>query len=315
MKKILILIVIAVLAAALAVGLVACNTGEGNSPSGGTGGFDEVDTAAEAYGFSAASAGMIISSMYQETPDAATASSSPATETPVPVSDETTAMLDGYMALVESLLADGGFTVSAEASDRTEYQVKTTVSYTDMSGEVKSYVMYYNETLRPDYDHDRDPYEEEEEYSISGIMIVDGNEYDIRGERSVESEPGEQEEELEFVVTLPEGRRMVVEQSVETEGAEHEREYSYSVFSGGTLLEESSFEYEQERGEVEIEMTYFNRESGGSQVFYFDKETVRGREVIRIRVGSMHSTTGYYVNITENPDGTNSYTYELMGRR
>ena len=61
-------------------------------------------------------------------------------------------------------------------------------------------------------------------------------------------------------------------------------------------------------------MTYFNSESG-SQVFYFDKETVRDREVIRIRVGSMHSTTGYYVNITENPDGTNSYTYELMGRR
>ena len=105
-----------------------------------------------------------------------------------PVVDNVTAELDGYMALVESLLSDGGFNVT----------------------------------------NDRD--EIEEEYYIEGIMIVDGAEYPIRGERSSESEPGESEEETEFIVTLSSTRRMVVEQSVETEDGEHEREYNYVIY-------------------------------------------------------------------------------------
>lgn len=340
MKKIITILIIAALAAALAISLVACNTGDdggytrpdGSFNPGGTGGFGELDTPEEIYGFSAASAGMLISAM--DTGAASTAAEStdiptdPGTgETPAdpgtgteipsePVVDSVTAELDGYMALVESLLSDGGFNVTTEASDREGYQVKSVVTYRDMHGNTIGYTMYYNEVLIPDYDDDDDDDdwdEIEEEYYIEGIMIVDGAEYPVRGERSSESEPGESEDETEFIVTLSSTRRMVVEQSVETEDGEHEREYNYVIYEGRNVIERSTFEYEVEHGETEIEMTHYK--DGVNTVFFFDKEMRHGKEVIRIRVGSTASpTASYIVNLVENADGTTSYTYERIGR-
>lgn len=349
MKKIITILIIAALAAALAISLVACNTGDdggytrpdGSFNPGGTGGFGELDTPEEIYGFSAASAGMLISAMNGDAAATAAAESTdiptnpgtgetpanPGTgETPAdpgtgteipsePVVDSVTAELDGYMALVESLLSDGGFNVTTEASDREGYQVKSVVTYRDMHGNTIGYTMYYNEVLIPDYDDDDDDDRDEieEEYYIEGIMIVDDAEYPIRGERSSESEPGESEDETEFIVTLSSTRRMVVEQSVETEGGEHEREYNYVIYEGRNVIERSTFEYEVEYGETEIEMTHYK--DGVNTVFFFDKEMRHGKEVIRIRVGSTASpTASYIVNLVENADGTTSYTYERIGR-
>lgn len=339
MKKIITILIIAALAAALAISLVACNTGDdggytrpdGSFNPGGNGGFGELDTPEEIYGFSAASAGMLISAM--DTGAASTAAEStdipadPGTgETPAdpgtgteipsePVVDNVTAELDGYMALVESLLSDGGFNVTTEASDREGYQVKSVVTYRDMHGNAIGYTMYYNEVLIPDDDDDDDDDRDEieEEYYIEGIMIVDGAEYPVRGERSSESEPGESEDETEFIVTLSSTRRMVVEQSVETEDGEHEREYNYVIYEGRKVIERSTFEYEVEHDETEIEMTHYK--DGVNTVFFFDKEMRHGKEVIRIRVGSTASpTASYIVNLVENADGTTSYTYERIGR-
>lgn len=340
MKKIITILIIAALAAALAISLVACNTGDdggytrpdGSFNPGGNGGFGELDTPEEIYGFSAASAGMLISAMNGDAAATAAAESTdipadpgtgetpadPGTGTEVPsepVVDSVTAELDGYMALVESLLSDGGFNVTTEASDREGYQVKSVVTYRDMHGNTIGYTMYYNEVLIPDYDDDDDDDwdEIEEEYYIEGIMIVDGAEYPVRGERSSESEPGESEDETEFIVTLSSTRRMVVEQSVETEGGEHEREYNYVIYEGRKVIERSTFEYEVEHGETEIEMTHYK--DGVNTVFFFDKEMRHGKEVIRIRVGSTASpTASYIVNLVENADGTTSYTYERIGR-
>lgn len=331
MKKIITILIIAALAAALAISLVACNTGDdggytrpdGSFNPGGNGGFGELDTPEEIYGFSAASAGMLISAMNGDAAATAAAESTdipadPGTGTEVPsepVVDNVTAELDGYMALVESLLSDGGFNVTTEASDREGYQVKSVVTYRDMHGNAIGYTMYYNEVLIPDYDDDDDDDwdEIEEEYYIEGIMIVDGAEYPIRGERSSESEPGESEDETEFIVTLSSTRRMVVEQSVETEDGEHEREYNYVIYEGRKVIERSTFEYEVEYGETEIEMTHYK--DGVNTVFFFDKEMRHGKEVIRIRVGSTASpTASYIVNLVENADGTTSYTYERIGR-
>ena len=340
MKKIITILIIAALAAALAISLVACNTGDdggytrpdGSFNPGGNGGFGELDTPEEIYGFSAASAGMLISAMNGDAAATAAAESTdipadPGTgETPAdpgtgteipsePVVDSVTAELDGYMALVESLLSDGGFNVTTEASDREGYQVKSVVTYRDMHGNAIGYTMYYNEVLIPDDDDDDDDDRDEieEEYYIEGIMIVDGAEYPVRGERSSESEPGESEDETEFIVTLSSTRRMVVEQSVETEGGEHEREYNYVIYEGRNVIERSTFEYEVEYGETEIEMTHYK--DGVNTVFFFDKEMRHGKEVIRIRVGSTASpTASYIVNLVENADGTTSYTYERIGR-
>lgn len=369
------------LAITLSFGLAACNNqpSKGGSANGGHGKFNELNTTESVYGFSAASAGMIISSMNEAGTTAQTvqilqpaqiaqasqsvgltsvshasaprvsttnlcsvahvcavpvnssaddAENAPVEETPdtsetpdvsVPETPETpekpgeqpsdspeTAELDRYMALVESLLSDGGFDFSSQTSDREEYAEKTVISYKDMSGDAHDYVMYFNQTLTKSETDESDG-ETEENYSIKGVMVIDGADYEIRGERKNESEEGESETETEFVVILGENRYIRVEQSVETEDGESEQEYCYSVYENGKLVERSEFSYETEENETELKMTSFK--DGKTQVLYFEREIEKGEEVIEIHVGDGKHGKGYIVHIEKDENGDNRYSF------
>lgn len=363
------------LAITLSFGLAACNNqpSKGGSANGGNGKFNELNTTESVYGFSAASAGMIISSMNEAGTTAQTvqiaqasqsvgltsvshasaprvsatnlcsvahvcavpvnssaddAENAPVEETPdtsetpdvsVPETPETpekpgeqpsvspeTAELDRYMALVESLLSDGGFDFSSQTSDREEYAEKTVISYKDMSGDAHDYVMYFNQTLTKSETDESDG-ETEENYSIKGVMVIDGADYEIRGERKNESEEGESETETEFVVILGENRYIRVEQSVETEDGESEQEYCYSVYENGKLVERSEFSYETEENETELKMTSFK--DGKTQVLYFEREIEKGEEVIEIHVGDGKHGKGYIVHIEKDENGDNRYSF------
>lgn len=369
------------LAITLSFGLAACNKqpSKGGSANGGNGKFNELNTTESVYGFSAASAGMIISSMNAAGTTAQTvqilqpaqiaqasqsvgltsvshasaprvsatnlgsvahvcavpvnssaddAENAPVEETPdtsetpdvsVPETPETpekpgeqpsdspeTAELDRYMALVESLLSDGGFDFSSQTSDREEYAEKTVISYKDMSGDAHDYVMYFNQTLTKSETDESDG-ETEENYSIKGVMVIDGADYEIRGERKNESEEGESETETEFVVILGENRYIRVEQSVETEDGESEQEYCYSVYENGKLVERSEFSYETEENETELKMTSFK--DGKTQVLYFEREIEKGEEVIEIHVGDGKHGKGYIVHIEKDENGDNRYSF------
>lgn len=372
------------LAITLSFGLAACNNqpSKGGSANGANGKFNELNTTESVYGFSAASAGMIISSMNAAGTTAQTvqilqpaqiaqvsqsvgltsvshasaprvsatnlcsvahvcavpvnssaddAENAPVEETPdtsetpdvsVPETPETpetpekpgeqpsgspeTAELDRYMALVESLLSDGGFDFSSQTSDREEYAEKTVISYKDMSGDAHDYVMYFNQTLTKSETDESDG-ETEENYSIKGVMVIDGADYEIRGERKNESEEGESETETEFVVILGENRYIRVEQSVETEDGESEQEYCYSVYENGKLVERSEFSYETEENETELKMTSFK--DGKTQVLYFEREIEKGEEVIEIHVGDGKHGKGYIVHIEKDENGDNRYSF------
>lgn len=372
------------LAITLSFGLAACNKqpSKGGSANGGNGKFNELNTTESVYGFSAASAGMIISSMNEAGTTAQTAravqnlrpvqtaqtsqsvgltsvshasaprvsatnlcsvahvcavpvnssaddaENAPVEETPdtsetpdvsVPETPETpekpgeqpsdspeTAELDRYMALVESLLSDGGFDFSSQTSDREEYAEKTVISYKDMSGDAHDYVMYFNQTLTKSETDESDG-ETEENYSIKGVMVIDGADYEIRGERKNESEEGESETETEFVVILGENRYIRVEQSVEAEDGESEQEYCYSVYENGKLVERSEFSYETEENETELKMTSFK--DGKTQVLYFEREIEKGEEVIEIHVGDGKHGKGYIVHIEKDENGDNRYSF------
>ena len=372
------------LAITLSFGLAACNNqpSKGGSANGGNGKFNELNTTESVYGFSAASAGMIISSMNEAGTTAQTvqilqpaqiaqasqsvgltsvshasaprvsatnlcsaahvctvpvnssegdAENAPVEETPdtsetpdvsVPETPETpetpekpgeqpsvspeTAELDRYMALVESLLSDGGFDFSSQTSDREGYAEKTVISYKDMSGDAHDYVMYFNQTLTKSETDESDG-ETEENYSIKGVMVIDGADYEIRGERKNESEEGESESETEFVVILDENRYIRVEQSVETEDGESEQEYCYSVYENGKLVERSAFSYETEENETELKMTSFK--DGKTQVLYFEREIENGEEVIEIHVGDGKHGKGYIVHIEKDENGDNRYSF------
>ncbi len=309
MKKLLLVFTLT-LALVLSFGLVACTNSNKN------GKFADLTTTESVYGFSAASAGMLISSMNggavsrlapaSETlsvpADNASVDSTPKAET----ENAETAELNRYMALVESLLSDGGFNFATQPSDREGYTEKMVVSYQDLEGKTLQYVMYYNQILTGS-ETDEDG-ETEENYSIEGVMVIDGMDYAIRGERSIENEQDESETETKFSVKLSDTRYILVEQSVETEEGETELEYSYSVYENKQLMERSTFSYEAEAGETELKMTSF--QDGKTQVFSFQKEMKQGEEVIEIHVGSGASGKGYVVHVETDENGNRNYRYE-----
>lgn len=327
MKKIFTAVLLA-LALVLALGIAGCSQETGSGADDGK--FSELTTAESVYGFSAASAGMIISSMnggsaaqlasakgfavYAADGTAA----APAGDTAAPSADGTADTvpegLDRYMALVESLLSDGGFSVVSQPSDNLEYSEKMTVSYKDLAGNTLQYTMYYNqELIASETDRDDDDDETEETFAIRGVMEIDGTFYAVEGSRENETEGNESESETKFRVTLSDASYMLVEQGYETEEGETEQEYSYSVYSGGALAERSTFSYEDEQGETELKMTSYK--DGVRETLYFERETVRGEEVIRLRIGSGEGVQSYIVHITEGEDGKNRYEYEPVTGR
>lgn len=328
-------------ALALSLGLAAC----GNNGTG-TGGdkFEDLTTAESVYGFSAASAGMLISAMeggeaqsfaasyrggYEGgfgegnfgegnfgSGEGAGAQQGAGTEQGAGQADFSE--LDGYMALIESLLSDGGFGVREGASEREGYEYTMVVTWRDLAGEKLEYTMHYNRLFtRTDRDDDWDDWDEiwedeyEEEYALEGVLVVDGQDYPVRGTRSVEEEGNESESETELRVDLG-GRTMLVEQESESEGREQEQEYVYSVYEGRRLVERSAFSYEQEEGETEIKM--LTVKDGVTQAFYFERERVRGQERVLLRVGSGRDAKTYIVQAHTGADGQTSYTYESIER-
>ena len=322
MKKTITLI-LAASALTLALGATACNTG--GISLGGTG--DTPASSESVYGVSAATAGMLIQSMEAGSPASRTPESTPQTpettlpetprETPEqqptePAAPETTVSafpeLDGYMGLVDSFLNGSGYSVEVTNSDRAEYDEMMKISYSGLNGSTK-YEMHYNKMLIPDFDDDdRWEDEEEEEYALEGVLVIDGMEYPVQGVREIERERNEYESETQFRVTLENGRSVWVKQSESSEKDEHELEYSYLIRENGRVVERSSFSFEEEKGETELEM--IAERNGKRESFSFEKETYRGREYIFLRVGSGRETKSYLVV----SDGNGGYTYEEIRR-
>ncbi len=308
MKKILITLALAAVLALGAIGFTACDGKNAESKA-----------AEQAYGFSAATAGAILSAANGGTGAILAQMKGVNTQATTEVTDqETIDELNNYMMLVESLLSDGAFGARTETSDREGYASKMTVTYKDILGNTLEYALYYNETLiKENYEYDDDDGDEELEqtYRLEGIMIVDGNEYEVSGRRDVETEGSETENEEEFIVRISETRTMHVEHKAEQERDEREQEYSYAIYEGNQLVERSQFEYEEENNETEIELELTKVENGvrNTQKFSFERETERGEEIIRIKVGGKGGSDKYIVRVVTDEQGNSQYVYEVVG--
>lgn len=167
-----------------------------------------------------------------------------------------------YMPLVESLLSDSAI-VGAAVQPAEGYDFGMTVSYKDLLGNTVGYTMYYNKQFVGS-ETDEDEYEEN--YSIVGVLIVDGVSYPVEGEYETETSSDESGDELRFRAYTSADRRsyIEVEQEYETESedgeTETEKEYVYSVYIDGEMTERTEVEYEREGDELEVKLTY---ESGG----------------------------------------------------
>ncbi len=111
-----------------------------------------------------------------------------------------------------------------------------------------------------DEDDDNDDEDDEEfdieeqdlEYTISGLIVDGINEYEFEGEREIENN----ESSLEYTIYKDRETNdyIKIEQEVETDATEVEKEYTYSLYEDGNKVSEQSMEYENENNEEVVQI-------------------------------------------------------------
>lgn len=118
-------------------------------------------------------------------------------------------------------------------------QLKIMINYNGIS--YIEYNVYYNKTLTEED-------EDEKEYNIRGIMVIDGSSYDVIGE----SEHEDDETSTSLKVIISPSTYFIIEQEYEDD----EEEFVYSYYVNNKLLNHYKFQKEIENGKTEIELEY-----------------------------------------------------------
>lgn len=218
--------------------------------------------------------------------------------------------IHNQIQMFEAFIGSNPLTVNIEASDREEFEHKMTIVFKDLNNEENSYTLYYNQVLNTDDDDDDDDddfdlddlmeIDVEQEYTLTGIMIVGENEYSVIGEKEIE----DGEYEMSIIAKIDDNNYILIEQETE----EDEQELSYQVWKDGKKVTSFSMSLENEKGETSVKI----KSSVEGQVTYrkFSKEEKNGQTTIKIKqtVGNEHYNVT--VKITKDAEtGENIYRY------
>ena len=146
------------------------------------------------------------------------------------------------------------------------------------------------------YDYE---YEDEIEYQINALAVIDGVEYEVRGSKEVESDYYETEVEIEFVVKLDDYNYVKIKQEIEN----NELEYKYTVYQNGRKQTSMSFESEVEGENTVVKLT--TEENGFKETYKF----IKGLDKTIIKYDGNGYSYTLFVTSTIDPQ-TNEVVYE-----
>lgn len=174
--------------------------------------------------------------------------------------------IDPYIELVEQFLGtNDGLDVLVTESPLVDYEFMMTFGTNGLKGETQTYVIHYNMTVT-------DEEEDETEFALDGIMIMDDVTYYLTGEREVEVD----EESIEFIAKLDDDNYVESEYSVESD----EIEFETVVVLNGEVVSETKIEIEYEEDETKIELEFLSGASTGTYEFTYELED--GEPVLKI---------------------------------
>ncbi len=218
-----------------------------------------------------------------------------------------------YFTALDSFMGDEIVTTVSEKNtdEKYPYETKLTINSKDFNGNAVQNIMYFTEILyKSEKDEDED--EEETTYKLNGVLVVDGKDYALEGERSLEQEEDETEDELKIRAYADIADKMsYVEMSQEysVEDKETETEYVYSVYSNGELIEQTAVEFEKEKKqnkeEAEYELEFRKGEAKGR--YEVDRETKDGRVQIKVK----YNIDGKQGNFHVKKSDDNKYSYNF----
>ena len=234
---------------------------------------------------------------------------------------EQTERFNEYFTALDSFLGDDVVSTITEANTDSnyEYETKMTINGKDFNGETVTYTMYYTETLvKADSDDDEDAGDEDEEteneYQLVGVMVIDGADYYLEGERSEETEKDESETELKIRAYADKSDKtsyIQMEQEHSVEDGETETEYVYSIYANGELIEQTAVEFETENKNNKVETEYeLEFRSGTSKGKYVVEREVKDNKIsIKVKYNIDGKTGVFHIREITDENGNKQYEY------
>lgn len=188
-----------------------------------------------------------------------------------------------YFTALDNFMGEEIVTTVSEKNTNGQYpyETKLTINSKNFNGEAVQNIMYFTETLKTADD-------DETEYTLEGVLVVDGIDYHLEGERSVEQEKDETENELKiraYADLSDKSSYVEMEQEHSVENDETEIEYVYSIYSNGVLIEQTAVEFETEKDgdqeEVEYELEFLKGDAKGKYVV--ERVTENGHVQMKVK--------------------------------
>ena len=231
---------------------------------------------------------------------------------------EQTERFNEYFTALDSFLGEDIISTTTEnnTDGQYPYKVKMTITGKDLSGETNYYVMYYTETLSDSEDDEEDDDDEETEnqYELVGVMVIDGTDYYLEGERSEEAEKDESETELRiraYADIADKTSYIQMEQEYSVEDGETETEYVYSIYANGELVEQTAVEFETENKNNKVETEYeLEFRSGTSKGKYVvEREVKDNKSAIKVKYDIDGKTGVFHIREITDKNGNKKYEY------
>ena len=200
-------------------------------------------------------------------------------------------------------------TVGDNDDESYPYAKKMTIEGVGMDGRKVVYVMYYDET---EIKTEEDDGEIEKEYSLNGVITIDGKEYAVEGMRSEETEDDERESELRiraYADATDKTTYVEMERENIVEEGETETEYVYSIYRGGVLIEQTAVEFERENENGKEEIAYEIEFRRGETIGKYEVEREAGNEV-KVKYATGGKTGSFVIREVSGADGK-KFEYEF----
>ena len=172
----------------------------------------------------------------------------------------------------------------------------------DKNHDNKNYEKYHDKAHDQFKHHNHFDKEDEVEYEINALAVIDGVEYEVFGKKEVETEEDGEVIEIKFTIKLDENNYVSVEQEIE----EDEVEYKYTIFQNGRKASSLTFNSEEEDGNTFVKLTTTN-DKGEKETYKFYKSA----DVTIVK----YETKGYkytlVVTASEDSEGNIVYDYKV----
>ena len=145
--------------------------------------------------------------------------------------------------------------------------------------------------------------EDEIEYDINALAVIDGVEYEVFGKKEVEED--EEEVEIKFIIKLDEENYVRIEQEIE----EDEIEYKYDIYKGRKIVSSLRFESEEEDGKTFVKLSTIN-ETNDRETYKF----IKGADVTIIKYECRGYSYTLVVTASEDAEGNIVYDYKVKER-